>query len=403
MAAGTDEVEWLASAAGRALADTATAALDRGDELLAVASRLRAAGRPDPALVAAALTQAGLRRRARARFGDLADRLLWTEAGLEQATRPSVAAHRAARFALLQPRLLADLCCGVGGDLLALAPTAAATVGVDSDPVTAAVARANLATVGVPADRVRVDVADVTSYDLTGFDAAFVDPARRSGGRRTFDPSAYRPPFSYVAALASRLPAAAAKVGPGIPHDLVPAGAEAEWVSDGGDVKEAALWFGGLTGVLGPAVRRATLLPSGATLTDDPSLGRPPVGKVGRYLHEPDGAAIRAGLVAEVAHALDGRLLDPAVAYVTTDGEALSAFATRYAVDDVLPFQLKRLRAALRALDASDVVVKKRGSAIEPEELRRRLRLDGGGVTYTVLLTRTAAGPLAVIARPAPG
>jgi len=142
------------------------------------------------------------------------------------------------------------------------------------------------------------------------------------------------------------------------------------------------------------------VLPSGSTLVDDPGLGPVAVGPVGRWLHEPDPAVVRAGLVAEAAAGIGGRLLDPTIAYVSTDADRVSPFTRRYAVDAVVPFQLKRLRAALRERGAGDVVVKKRGSAIDPELLRRRLRMDGEGPTVTVLLTRLAGEHVAVLASP---
>ncbi len=240
---------------------------------------------------------------------------------------------------------------------------------------------------------------DVTSTDLAGYQAAFVDPARRtSAGRRTFDPNAYSPPFSFIAELADRLPAVGAKVAPGIPHALVPAGAEAEWVSDSGEVKEAALWFGPLAS---GASRRATLLPSRATLVDDPALGAPPTGPIGAWLHEPDGAVIRAGLVAEAAQALGAWLVDPHIAYLSTDAGTASPFTKRYEVEAVMPFQLKRLRAVLRERGVGDVVVKKRGIAIDPQELRTRLRLDGKGPMRTIVLTRLGDDPVVILCDPA--
>jgi THUMP domain-like/Methyltransferase domain len=399
------ELEWLRGAAGQAALASATRGLDAGVDVLAVATSLRSDG-TDPALASAALTQAQLRLRGRAKFGEQADHMYWTAAGLEQATRASVAEHRAARYARLGPHRVADLCCGVGGDLLALADAGLSVLGVDRDEATARVARANIAELGFgdPAGRVEVRVDDVSTTDLAGCDAAFLDPARRtSGGRRRFDPQGYSPPYSFALELAAQVPATGLKVAPGIPHDLVPPTAEAEWVSVDGDVKEAALWFGPLTEHAGR--RRATLLTeraeaSPATLVDDPSLGPPPVAAAGRYLHEPDGAVIRAGLVAEVAHALGGWLLDPSIAYVSTDEDTGSPFTKRYVVEEVVPFQLKRLRAMLRERGVGDVVVKKRGSAVEPEELRRRLRLDGDGPTRTLILTRIAGTPVVLLTDP---
>jgi len=108
---------------------------------------------------------------------------------------------------------------------------------------------------------------------------------------------------------------------------------------------------------------------------------------------------IRSGLVSLVAAALDGWLLDPRIAYIATDAAQATPFAVRYEVLGEVPFAHKALRAHLRGLGYGDVIVKKRGVAVDPEELRRRLRLDGDGPTATLVLTRTAAGPLALLVR----
>ena len=227
---------------------------------LATAELLRREGVP-AGLAAAAMTQSRLRARGRHRLGPDADRMWLTEAGLEQATRRVVADRHAGRFARLGVRTVADLCCGVGGDLLALARAGVPrVVGVDRDPVTAAVAAANAAALGL-GDRVDVRCEDVTTTSLDGVDAVFVDPARRGAHGRALDPRHWSPPLSFVLDVAARVAATGAKLAPGVPHTALPTDAEAEWVSDGGDVLECALWCGPLsTGVR----RRATLLPSGA-------------------------------------------------------------------------------------------------------------------------------------------
>jgi SAM-dependent methyltransferase len=365
--------------------------------LLGTLTALRATH--DPALVSAALTQVRLRERARAKFGADAARMFFTPDGVEQATRAVVAAHHADRFARAGTDRVLDLCCGIGGDLLGLARAGLVAHGVDRDALSCAVARANAEALGV-ADRASVEQADVLTYGLTGWPAAFCDPARRDGRRRVFDPRAYSPPFSYLADLAAAVPLTAAKVAPGIPHDLVPAGVEAEWVSVAGEVKEAGLWFGALA----TAPRRATLLPAtpigGKVTVTDSGLGAPPVGPPGEWLYEPDGAVIRAGLVGEVVAALPGgRLLDSSIAYVTADAAHPTPLATAYRVRDVLPFSLKRLRELLRSRGVGSVTVKKRGSAVDPEQLRRELRLPGGPGTAhaVVVLTRVAGAPTALV------
>ncbi|MFF9336290.1 THUMP-like domain-containing protein [Streptomyces albogriseolus] len=363
---------------------------------LAVATRLR---RDHPAeLVSAALGQARLRQRAVAKFGaEDAARMFFTPNGVEQSTRRGVAAYRAERLRAAGVRSVADLCCGIGGDAIALARAGIRVLAVDRDPQTAAAARANADALGL-AGLIEVREADVTEVDTSAYDAVFVDPARRSSKRgRIFDPEAYSPPLSWAVRAALKAPRAAAlKVAPGIPHEAVPAEAEAEWISDGGDVKEAVLWFGTAPGTI-----RATLLPGPRTLVSR-GLPDPGVRPVGRYLYEPDGAVIRSHLVAEVAEPLDGGLIDPTIAYITADTLNPTPYATAYEITDRLPFNVKKLKALLREREVGVLTVKKRGSAVEPEELRRKaLPKPHGTASVTVFLTRAAGAPTMLLGHPA--
>ncbi|MCW1095955.1 class I SAM-dependent methyltransferase [Streptomyces sp. RS2] len=388
-----NDLDLLLSPEGRALLDEVRDT-DPAREL-AVATRLR---RTHPAeLVSAALGQARLRQRAVAKFGaEDAGRMFFTANGVEQSTRASVAAYRAERFAALGVTSVADLCCGIGGDAIALARAGIRVLAVDRDPATAAAARANADALGL-GDLIEVREADVTEVDTGAYDAVFVDPARRGGRGRIFDPEAYSPPLSW-AVLAARTAslAAALKVAPGIPHEAVPEDAEAEWISDGGDVKEAVLWFG--TGAA-PGAVRATLLPGPRTLPGT-GLPDPQVRAPGRYLYEPDGAVIRAHLVAEVAEDLDGGLIDPTIAYVTADELHSTPYATAYEITDRMPFNVKKLKALLRERGVGTLTVKKRGSAVEPEELRKKVKPQGPNAA-TVFLTRVAGAPTMLIGRPA--
>ncbi|MFD5253514.1 methyltransferase domain-containing protein [Streptomyces bobili] len=375
---------------GRALLD-AVRGTAPADEL-AVATRLR---REHPAdLVSAALGQARLRQRAVAKFGAKdAERMFFTPHGVEQSTRASVAGHRAERMKALGVTSVADLCCGIGGDAIALARAGIRVLAVDRDPLTAAVARTNAEALGL-AGLIDVREADVTEVGTDGYDAVFVDPARRGGRGRIFDPEAYSPPLSWAIEAALKAPHGALKVAPGIPHDVVPAGAEAEWISDGGDVKEAVLWFG-----TEPGAVRATLLPGPRTLLGT-GLPDPRVRPVGRYLYEPDGAVIRSHLVAEVARDLDGGLVDETIAYITADTLRPTPYATAYEITDRLPFNVKKLKALLREREVGILTVKKRGSAVEPEELRKKVKPQGPH-SATVFLTRVAGAPTMLVGHPA--
>jgi hypothetical protein len=186
------------------------------------------------------------------------------------------------------------------------------------------------------------------------------------------------------------------KVAPGIPHSLVPPGVEAEWVSDGGEVKEAALW----SGRLASTTRRATVIgKSGlATITADEDPGAE-VREIGEFLYEPDGAVIRAGLVTAVAHGVEGGLVDSHIAYVTSDRSFHTPFARSYQVLEELPYREKQLRAALRDRGVGKLTIKKRGVDVVPEQLRKRLDLSGEA-DATIVLTRVAGRGTALLVRP---
>lgn len=365
---------------------------------MSLGQRLRDQG-VEAALVAAAMTQSRLRARAAAKFGPFAAGMLFTPEGLEQATRLEVAARHAQRFVLAGAHRVADLGCGIGGDAMALASLDREVLAVERDEVTAAVATVNLR--HWPEAEVRR--AEAESVDLAGVDGAWLDPARRSaGGRRVLDPHRASPPWPAVLGVAGRVAATGVKLAPGIPRDLAPPGAETQWVSVDGDVVEAAVWFGPLAR---PGVRASALVLRGgeATEVDDTGLRRPdavasPAG-VGTHLYDPDGAVVRSGLVGQVAAQVGGRLLDPTIAYVTSDALVRTPLARALVVEEVMPFGLKALRTRLRDRGVGRVEVLKRGSAVDVEQLRRSLRLSGPHEA-TVVLTRVAGQQHVLLARP---
>ncbi|HET7325653.1 MAG TPA: class I SAM-dependent methyltransferase [Nocardioidaceae bacterium] len=388
----------LLSPAGARLLQEVQRGYAAGD-VLGLSRRLRRDHPPE--LVAAAISQVELRRRARVKLGPDAERMYFTAEALQQSTRRSVADYRASRLVAHDVHTLLDLGCGVGGDLVAAGARGIAVTGVEIDPLRAELARANLAALGLPGTVVDGAAEDA---DRNGFDAVFADPARRIGGRRPItgraaDPAAYSPPWDFVTDLLCGADGqtACVKVAPGIPHELVPHGVEAEWVSDEGELKEAALWAGRPV----EAQRRATLLPTGATLTEADDPGTADVLPVGAVVYEPDRAVIRAGLVTAVADLVGGGLLDARIAYVTGPREVTTPFARGYRVLERLPFREKLLRAALRERGVGTLTIKKRGVEVTPEALRQRLALRGDA-DATIIVTRAAGRATVFLVDPLP-
>ncbi|MCL1870089.1 MAG: class I SAM-dependent methyltransferase [Promicromonosporaceae bacterium] len=401
------------------------AALPPYDEkrAMALAMRLRDEG-VDPDLASGALTQSRLRAKARAKLGDFADGMLFTPDGVEQATRLVVAALHARRYLEAGVTKVADLTSGIGADALAFAGVGLQVLATDIDEVTAAIATVNLR--HFPEAEVRHTDGLTLDLEADGVDGVYADPARRTrGGQRIFDPRAYAPPLDAVWALRDRVPAVGIKVGPGIPHQGLPADAETQWVSVDGDVVEAGLWFGPLAPegpgrsalvlhTTGGTTRSRTLrsaVPVGAHAAGPAYDEAPPVGAPGAYLYEPDGAVIRAGLVGQAVTELGGRLLDPTIAYVTTDapapatsvgaGSIEAPIATGYRVLHVMPFGVKRLKAYLRERAVGRVTIKKRGTAVTPEALRAQLSLKGPAEA-TLVLTRVSGTQQVLVVEPLP-
>lgn len=371
-----------------------------------------------PRLARAALETAILRREGLSKF-PAAGQMYFTRPALEQASSSPVASYRAGRFAPFEAAF--DLGCSVGGDTFALAHQTF-TIGVDRDPLRLAMAQANARSLGL-GERVEFIYADLTHplpLALVGSPpdkfALFFDPARRRGRRRIFSVRDYSPPLGVVENWLPVCPALGVKISPGVNLDeLGGYDAEVEFISLDGELKEAVLWFGPLK----TASRRATLLPGPHTLRASPELEssqakqKDPEGG-GRliqldepraFLYEPDPAILRAGLVQPLGVQLEAAQLDPDIAYLTSDRLVRTPFARCWRVEGWMPFNLKKLRAALRERSVEEVVVKKRGSPIQPEELIRALRLKKPGgagkpKSRTLFLTHLRGRPVVVFCYP---
>ena len=368
----------LLAPAGQAALAEATALAPTEPTFLACFEKLRK--RHPEEVAKAAVETAILRAKAGEKFAH-ADRMYFTREALEQSTSEAVARHRAKRFA--SHKLVADLCCGIGGDALALAAAGLRVQAVDSDPLRVAMAEANAVALGFT-DRIRCVVGDALAVPLPGVNAAFADPARRADGRRYLDPEDYAPPLSALRARFSSGFPLGVKAAPGVSwNDIRDLEAEVEFVSLGGELKECVLWFGAFRGT----GRLATILPVGESLTAAVPAGPRPIEPVSAYLYDPDPAVTRAGLVHDLAERLDARPIDAQVLLLTSDRHTPTPFATAFPVEHVAPFHVRLLRDYLRERHVGRVTVIKRGSPADADDLLRKLKLAGPN-HRTVFLTR---------------
>lgn len=339
----------------------------------------------------AVLETALLRQLAAAKFSRAAE-MFFTREALEQSSSELIAAYRAERFARIGIDQIADLGCGIGGDTIALSAVAQ-VIGVERNPLRLAMARENVRVYGHVANFQPLQ-ADLLAMSALAVGACFFDPARRDKfGRRQFSVHNYQPPLSLIDDWRVKVGNTAVKVSPGVDYAELPDDAEIEFISVDGDVKEGLLWYGDLRS---SARRRSTLLPAGHTLTDADSPAMSiPISPPKAYLYEPDKAVIRAHLVEALAAKLDAAKLDAQIAYLTADSWQPTPFARCFAIEAAFPFQLKRLRHHLRQHQIGAVTIKKRGSPLEPDALRRQLRLKGS--QHCVIFLTQLKGEAAVI------
>ena len=370
---------------------TSLPAWDSTADVVRSVADLRKAGH-SPVLVAAVLHQSRLRARAEAKFGPFAERMLFTTAGLEQATRLRVAALHAGRYRDAGLHRVVDLGSGIGADALAMAAIDLEVTAVEIDEVTAAIATYNLA----PWSNATVVNADATTFDLGGFDAAWLDPARRSATKRLADPADWTPSLDFAFGLAESLPTGV-KLGPGIDRSLIPANCEAQWVSIDHEVVELGVWFGPLARA---GVGRAALVVSGtgsAELTAPEDSVDVDAGQLGEFVYEPDGAVIRARLIGDLGRQLDAKMLDPQIAYLTADTATPTPFASCFRVRETFPFDVRTLKRELSTRGIGVLEIKKRGVDLDPAVLRTKLALSGEE-SATLIVTRIGEKRVALLA-----
>ena len=262
-----------------------------------------------PAEAAAVLTTLRLRKRAEAKFPGFARSMLFTEAGLQQASHPLVRRYRAGLIA--SPAVL-DVCCGIGADSLAFAAAGKQVLGLDIDPARIAIARHNAAAMGLDA---AFQVADAARAIPRGYSSIFFDPGRRDRqGRRIHHVERYQPPLSLLRSW--QADEIVVKLSPAVDlRQLAAYGGQVEFISARGQLTEALLWRN-----RPPSSPSATLLSDdGAYRLTSSCRARVAVAAPKAWLFEPDPAVLRAGLAQDLAQKLNAAMIDETIAYLTMD------------------------------------------------------------------------------------
>ena len=385
-----ERYEWLLSTEGAALMEDINRLSNEGASDLRIAEQLRKTVLVDR--VALAMTQRDLRRKARAKF-DHADSLFFTREGLEQATSDRIAHHRAERFA--HTGHVVDLCCGIGGDLMAIAslPGERQLAAVDLDPVHLMLARANVAMIA-PDITLTTMQSNVRDADLSPYTGVFIDPARRSSSGR-MGGIVSEPPLDWAIALQDSKRAVGIKTAPGLPHHLIPDGWELEMIALGTDLKEAVLWS--------PALANGTRTATVITEDSVHQLGElpgPPVPltipAAGQWLLDPNPSVTRAGLVEDLARDLAASKIDADIAFLITPASVETPFARGLPIIDALPWHEKQLKGRLRDLDAGPIDIRRRGLAGDVDTITKRLR-GKGSRRLMIAMTRVDGEPWAIV------
>jgi len=338
---------------------------------------------------------AELRRRARVKFHH-AGRMFFTRQLLEQATDETVAAYKARRLAA--DERLADLCCGIGGDLMAMAHKGP-VVGIDRDPVAVLLAEANCRAAGLTNAEVRL--ADARESCVESFFAWHADPDRRPEGRRTTRIEAHEPDLMALERLLSKNPNAALKLAPAA--DLPEAWrqtAEFEWIGSRGECRQQMVWFRDLA--RNPGRHTATVFAAGAaeprTVCGDADLEIPLAASLGRYVFEPHAAVLAADLTGILAHVHGLHCVSSGIAYLTGDAPVSDPVLACFEVTEILPLDPKHLRDAVRERSIGNMEVKKRGVKIDPDEVRKQLHLRGDN-SATLIITPIKKKIAAILAK----
>ena len=331
-----------------------------------------------PQLPIQAITeQLDLRQRARKKFSR-ADKMLFTRVGLEQASSETVSNHHAKRYKPFH--LVADLCCGIGSDGIAIAKNNS-VIAIDYDEIKLKIARWN-ARANSCDHSMSFVCADVNDW-IPPVDAIFIDPDRRLNDKKIVSLHKMQPPITVLPELKKITPHIGIKISAAYHSLEIPPDCEIEAISLNGQCIEAVLWFGDLKS----APRRATILPANVTLAKSNQLFKISIQPPGNYLFDPDPAVSRVHLVNQLVSQLNGYKLDADNSLFCAGDNVATPFADKYQVLNHFPYQFSQLKSWLKENNVGKIHIIKRNITLDSEQLIQKLK-GKGDKTKMLLFTQ---------------
>ena len=311
----------------------------------------------------------------------ISNELLFTEQGAQQASSWKIAQYHATKFKTFNK--VADLCCGIGVDLINIAKGKEQVYAIDLDADTLKLAEYNCGSQNLNNITYKLGKAEEFNQPV---EAIFIDPDRRPGSNRRIAPEEYSPPFSKIMELRNICPNIAVKLSPAIDYKRLnlPIDSTLEFVSENGTLKEILLCMGELS--IKNCERKAVLLPS--TLTLQNSNIKIEVTDIQKYLFEPDPAIIRAGLVQELGSKIGYDLIDSKLALLTGSQIIQSDFGKIYEVKKIMKYDLKKVRKYIRENEIGELIIKTRGFPESVEKFRKKIKIKGNNSIVMFILRK---------------
>ena len=317
--------------------------------------------------------------------------MFFTRVHLEQATDIWIARYKASRL-MAGDWPAADYCCGIGGDLVALAERGQAR-GFDLSPVACLLAEENVQ------GGARVHCGDVTKLAPDGGGSWHFDPDRRATGRRVTDFAAYEPGLNLAMEWLHFNSRGVVKLAPAtVVPDGWAADAELEWITRDRECRQQVAWLAPLAECAGR--RRATVVARdgrAVSFVGDCAAPCESAEAPCDFVFDPDPSLLAADLLGAFAASRGLRTLGGGGAYLTGDVASINALALRLAVRDCLPLRAATLAKYFAERSVGVLEIKKRGVAVDPETLRRQLKLKGDNAA-TLILTRIGRREVAIVA-----